>query len=113
MAVILLAVVYGLITSKNAGKTNVLVLGAGLILGPIFPILIAFLVGHVDVSLQGRAIGLFFCIGGIGWAIVPYLVGRKADKSGLQNSFYIVAGCVVGLIVFSSLLVYKISAIHA
>ena len=113
MAVILLAVVYGLITSKNAGKTNVLVLGAGLILGPIFPILIAFLVGHVDVSLQGRAIGLFFCIGGIGWAIVPYLVGRKADKSGLQNSFYIVAGCVVGLIVFSSLLVYKISALHA
>ena len=51
--------------------------------------------------------------GGIGWAIVPYLVGRKADKSGLQNSFYIVAGCVVGLIVFSSLLVYKISALHA
>jgi uncharacterized protein YqgC (DUF456 family) len=71
--------------------------------------LIAFLVGHVDVSLQGRAIGLFFCIGGVGWALVPFFVGRQADKSGLQKSFYIVAGCVVGLILSTIALVSQIS----
>ena len=111
-AVVLLAVVYGLIESKKENTTNVLVIAAGLILGPIFPILIAFLVGHVDVSLQGRAIGLFFCIGGIGWALVPFLVGRQADKSGLQKSFYIVAGCVVGLMISTIMLVSQLSGIE-
>ena len=111
-ATVLLAVVYGLIESKKANTTNVLVIAAGLILGPIFPILIAFLVGHVDVSLQGRAIGLFFCIGGIGWALVPFLVGRQAVKSGLQKSFYIVASCVVGLMVSTIILVNQLSGIE-
>ena len=111
-ATVLLAVVYGLIESKKANTTNVLVIAAGLILGPIFPILIAFLVGHVDVSLQGRAIGLFFCIGGIGWALVPFLVGRQAVKSGLQKSFYIVASCVVGLMVSTIILVSQLSGIE-
>ena len=111
-ATVLLAVVYGLIESKKANTTNVLVIAAGLILGPIFPILIAFLVGHVDVSLQGRAIGLFFCIGGIGWALVPFLVGRQAVKSGLQKSFYIVASCVVGLMISTIILVSQLSGIE-
>ena len=109
-AVVLLVVVYGLIKSQKAESTNILVVTAGLILGPIFPILIAFLVGHVDVSLQGRAIGLFFCIGGIGWALIPFLVGRQADKNGLQKSFYIVAGCVVGLMLTTTLLVSQIGS---
>ncbi len=109
-AVILLAVVYGLIKSRKADSTNLLIVVAGLILGPIFPILIAFLVGHVDVTLQGRAIGLFFCIGGIGWALIPFLVGRQADKNGLQKSFYIVAGCVVGLMLTTILLVNQIGS---
>ena len=109
-AIVLFAVVCGLIKSQKADSTNILVVTAGLILGPIFPILIAFLVGHVDVSLQGRAIGLFFCIGGIGWALIPFLVGRQADKSGLQKSFYIVAGCVVGLMLTTTLLVSQIGS---
>ena len=108
-AVVLLCVMLGLIYSTKANMTNMLVITAGLILGPIFPILIAFLVAHVDVAIQGRAIGLFFCIGGIGWALVPFLVGKQADKSGLQKSFYIVAGCVVGLIVTSVLLVNQMA----
>ena len=109
-AIVLFAVVCGLIKSQKADSTNILVVTAGLILGPIFPILIAFLVGHVDVSLQGRAIGLFFCIGGIGWALIPFLVGRQADKNGLQKSFYIVAGCVVGLMLTTTLLVSQIGS---
>ena len=48
-AVVLLCVMLGLIYSTKANMTNMLVITAGLILGPIFPILIAFLVAHVDV----------------------------------------------------------------
>ena len=104
----MLLVVIGLIKSQKAEGTNALLIVAGLILGPIFPILIALLVGHVDVALQGRAIGLFFCIGGIGWALIPYLVGRQADKSGLQKSFYIVAASAAGLIISTTVLVSQL-----
>ena len=99
LAVILVLVVLGLVTSRRQLQTSSLVLAAGLILGPIFPILIAFLVGHVDVSVQGRAIGLFFCVGGVGWAVIPFIVGRLADRVGLQRSFLVVAGCASGLVV--------------
>jgi fucose permease len=78
-------VVLGLVVSRRKLQTSILVIAAGLILGPIFPILIAFLVGQVDVSMQGRAIGLFFCIGGIGWAVVPLLVGKLADMTSLKR----------------------------
>ncbi|MCH2600818.1 MAG: MFS transporter [Pirellulales bacterium] len=109
-AVVMLLVVYGLIKSQKAEGTNALLILAGLILGPIFPILIALLVGHVDVALQGRAIGLFFCIGGIGWALIPYLVGRQADKSGLQKRLYIVAASAAGLIISTIVLVSQLGA---
>ena len=48
--------------------------------------------------MQGRAIGLFFCIGGIGWAVVPFVVGKLADRVGLQKAFLAVAGCSTGLV---------------
>ena len=107
LAVIMLAVVLGLVTSRGKLQTSTLLIFAGLILGPIFPILIAQLVGHVSAELptmEGRAIGLFFCIGGIGWAVVPFMVGRMADRVGLQKSFLVVAGCSAGLVVMCTVL---------
>jgi fucose permease len=104
LAIILLLVILGLVASRDKRRTVCLLMAAGLILGPIFPILIAFLLGHVAVSVQGRAVGLFFCIGGIGWAVVPFVVGRMADRVGLQKSFLVVAGCAGGLIVMSVIL---------
>ena len=87
LAAAVVLVVLGLVISRKKYQTSILVITAGLILGPIFPILIAFLVGHVHVSMQGRAIGLFFCIGGIGWAVVPFLVGKLADKNSVKTEF--------------------------
>ena len=107
MAVIMLAVVLGLVTSRGKQQTSTLLILAGLILGPIFPILIAQLVGHVSAELptmEGRAIGLFFCIGGIGWAGIPFIVGKLADRVGLQKSFLAVAACSIGLVVMCTLL---------
>ena len=104
LAIILVLVVLGLVASRRPLQSSSLVIAAGLILGPIFPILIAFLVGHVDVSVQGRAIGLFFCIGGIGWAVIPFMVGKLADRVGLQKSFLLVAGCASGLVAMCTVL---------
>jgi fucose permease len=104
LAVILVLVVLGLVVSRRQLQTSSLVIIAGLILGPIFPILIAFLVGRVDVSVQGRAIGLFFCIGGVGWAVVPFMVGKLADRVGLQKSFLVVAVCASGLVAMCTVL---------
>lgn len=97
MAGLCIAVVLGLVFSRTASLTCGLIIGAGAILGPIFPILIAMLVGHVDEPLHGRAIGLFFCIGGIGWAVVPFTVGALAKTRSVQKAFIVVAGCAVCL----------------
>ena len=97
----------GLITSKTGSTTCSLLLAAGATLGPIFPILIALLVGHVTVlnpALVGRSIGLFFCIGGIGWALIPFIVGQMAKKTGVQKAFVIVAGCGICLAILTILL---------
>jgi fucose permease len=81
--------------SRSAGLTCALVVAAGLILGPIFPTLIAILLSHVEASLQGRAVGIFFCIGGIGWTVIPMLIGSYAKRTSVQRAFSIPAMCAV------------------
>lgn len=91
----------GLVLSRSAAATCSLVILLGALLGPLFPTLIAVLIGHVNaelgIELQGRAIGLFFCLGGIGCTLIPLLVGSVARKSSLQRGFiYIVfASCAL------------------
>ena len=104
MAVALVVVLLSLMRSTTERMTGLLVVTAGLILGPIFPILIAQLVGHVDPTLTGRAIGLFFCIGGIGWAVIPLLVGRMASRSSVKKSFSLIAICASCLLVLTIVL---------
>lgn len=91
----------GLAASKSKEMTSGFIILAGAVMGPIFPILIALLITHVqsDLSEQlvGRAIGLFFCIGGIGWAVVPLLVGKIAQKTSVQKAFFVVAGAAACL----------------
>ena len=91
----------GLAASKSKEMTSGFIVLAGAVMGPIFPILIALLITHVqsDLSEQlvGRAIGLFFCIGGIGWAVIPLLVGKIAQKTSVQKSFFVVAGAAACL----------------
>ena len=85
----------GFVFSRTATSTFALVVTAGLILGPIVPILIAFPVGHVVLTLQGRSIGLFFCIGRTGWAIFLFLAGSVAKKSNVQKAFSAMPGAPV------------------
>ena len=87
----------GIALSRSAQLTCAMVVVAGLVLGPIFPTLIAILLSHVEPSLHGRMVGIFFCIGGIGWTVIPLLIGAYAKRTSVQRAFFIATACAVGL----------------
>jgi fucose permease len=89
MAVLCILFTLGIAFSRNAGVTCTMVILAGCILGPIFPTLIAILLSHLPEELHGRAVGIFFCIGGIGWTAIPMLIGYYAKKTSVQRAFLI------------------------
>lgn len=74
---------------------------AGLVFGPTFPTLVGVLMAHVsqDISpvLGGCAVGLFFMVGGIGWSVIPILIGACAPS--IQRGFLSAVGAAVGLTV--------------
>ncbi len=89
MSSLCIAFTLGIAFSRVAWLTCAMVVVAGLILGPIFPTLIAILLSHVQPSLHGRTVGLFFCIGGIGWTAIPILIGSYAKRTTVQRAFLI------------------------
>ena len=93
MAALCIAFTLGIAFSRTAWLTCAMVVVAGLILGPIFPTLIAILLSHVQPSLHGRTVGLFFCIGGIGWTVIPILIGGVARRTSVQRAFLIATLC--------------------
>jgi fucose permease len=95
LAALCIAFTAGIAFSRSGALTSVLVIAAGLILGPIFPTLIAILLSHVEPSLHGRTVGVFFCVGGIGWTVIPMLIGAYAKRTSVQRAFLIAAGCAV------------------
>jgi len=104
LAALCIAFTVGIVFSRSLALTCVLVVVAGLILGPIFPTLIAILLSHVESSLHGRAVGIFFSVGGIGWTVIPLLIGAYAKRTSVQRAFLIAAGCAVVLTVLSAVL---------
>ncbi|MBI3461701.1 MAG: MFS transporter [Planctomycetes bacterium] len=101
MAALCIAFTLVIALSSTAWLTCAMVVVAGLILGPIFPTLIAILLSHVPPSLHGRTVGLFFCIGGIGWTAIPLLIGAYAKRTSVQRSFLIATVCAIMLTVLS------------
>jgi fucose permease len=95
MAALCIAFTLGIVLSRSAWLTCALVVFAGLVLGPIFPTLIAVLLSHVQPSLHGRVVGLFFCIGGIGWTAIPILIGAYAKRTSVQRAFIIATGSAI------------------
>lgn len=73
------------------------VVTAGLVFGPIFPTVMALLLAHFPPSLHGRAVGLFFAIGGLGWTAIPMLIGAYAQRTSIQRGFVMAAASSVGL----------------
>lgn len=95
LAALCIVFTLGIAFSRTAWLSGAMVIAAGLILGPIFPTLIAILLGNVSKPLHGRAVGLFFCIGGIGWTAVPLLIGWYAKRTNVQRAFLIATACAV------------------
>ena len=112
MIVIILAVIctvatLGLALSRSQKITVGWIILLGAIMGPIFPILIAQLYGHVhniNEQLVGRAVGLFFCIGGIGWALMPLIAGKVAARTSVQKAFFLISAGAACLTVLTIIL---------
>lgn len=94
----------GAVASPTRGMACAMVILAGLAFGPTFPTIIGVLTGHVDPKVAGRAVGLFFMIGGVGWSVIPILIGTYARKAGVQKAFLIAVASAVGLTVTGAIL---------
>jgi len=104
MALLCIVFTLGIALSRQAWLTCTMVILAGCILGPIFPTLIAILISHTPEELHGRAVGIFFCIGGIGWTAIPILIGAYAKRTSVQQAFLIATGSAVMLTLLCVLL---------
>ena len=108
MAGCCILVTLGIALSRTAGMICTMVVLAGLVLGPIFPTLIAILFTHVDKALHGRAVGMFFCIGGIGWTVIPMIIGSYAERTTVQRAFVICTVSATMLTIVSTILLMKL-----
>jgi fucose permease len=97
LALACVGVLLGMVLSRNRVAAMAAVVAAGLVFGPIFPTLMAVLLGHFDPPLHGRAVGMLFAIGGIGWTAIPILIGAYARRTSVQRGFAIAVGAAVGL----------------
>lgn len=101
LSILCILVWAGAVFSQSRVTAGAMVVLAGLVFGPTFPTIVGVLMGHVtqNVSpvLGGRAIGLFFMVGGVGWSVIPILIGAYARKTSIQRGFLIAVGAAVGL----------------
>jgi fucose permease len=104
LALLCVGVLLGMVLSRDALTAMALVLAAGLVFGPIFPTLMAVLLGHFAPAVHGRAVGLLFAIGGVGWTAIPMLIGVFARRSGVQRGFSLAVAAAVGLCAVAALL---------
>ncbi len=95
------AVLAGVVWSRGRNAAIAMVVAAGLVFGPMFPTLIGVLLGNTDAALHGRAVGLFFALGGVGWMTVPMLIGAYSRRTSVQQGFLIAVGAGVGLCVMT------------
>ncbi len=97
LGLLCVGVFLAMVFNRGQDSAMILVAAAGFIFGPIFPTLIAVLTRHFDKVVHGRAVGLFFAIGGVGWTLIPILIGHYAKRTTVQRAFAIAVGAAVGL----------------
>ena len=109
LAIAATAILATMVWGRSRATIAATVIAAGLAFGPIFPTIIAILLDHFPKEVHGRAVGLLFAIGGIGWTTVPMLIGAYARRTSVQRSFLIAAGWAVGLCVVAVTLLGVVS----
>ena len=106
-SILCIGVLAGMVFSRNGKMAVAMVVLAALVFGPMFPTIIAVLLGNVHESLHGRAVGVFFAVGGVGWTLIPMLIGAYAQRTSIQKGFLMAMLSAVGLtIVAVTLLVW-------
>lgn len=107
LALLCVGMLLGVVFSSQATTAMALVLAAGFLFGPIFPTLLAVLLGHFPQAVHGRVVGLLFAIGGIGWTTLPLLIGAYARRTSVQRGFSIAVAPAVGLCVIALILTLR------
>lgn len=102
-------VLTGVVLSRSRAMAVAMVIAAGFVFGPIFPTLMAVLLGHTEPSLHGRVVGLFFAVGGVGWTTIPMLIGAYARRTSVQRGFLVAVASAVGLCAVVMMLAVKVS----
>ena len=100
-------VLSGIVAARGRGAATAMIIAAGIIFGPIFPTIMAVLLGHFDPSLHGRAVGLMFAIGGIGTVTIPAAMGAYAKRTSVQRGFLIAVGSAAALTAVAIVLVLR------
>jgi fucose permease len=108
LALVCIAVLALVVASRSRPLAMVLVPATGLVFGPIFPTVMAVLLGHFPAEVQGRAVGLYFAVGGVGWSLIPILIGRYAKATSVQRGLRIAVLAAVGLSVVAGLMVFTL-----
>jgi fucose permease len=91
------AALSGIVWGRGRAMAIAMVVSAGIVFGPIFPTIMAVLLGHFDASVHGRAVGVLFAVGGIGTATIPAAMGAYAKRTSVQRGFLIAVGSAVAL----------------
>jgi fucose permease len=99
------AVVAFMVVSRSRGLAMALVPAAGFVFGPIFPTLMAILLGHFAAQVHGRAVGLLFAIGGVGWTVIPMILGSYARRTSVQRGLAVAVVTALGVSAVAAALV--------
>jgi fucose permease len=83
------AVMGGIIFLPGQWTAMGLILAAGLVFGPTFPILIAKILSTAPKGVEGRAVGFFFAFGSVGWTFIPRFIGHVAARTNIQRGFMV------------------------
>jgi fucose permease len=94
------AVIFGIVFLPGQGVAMALVVAAGLIFGPIFPVLISKIIATAPPGVAGRAVGFFFAFGSVGWTFIPRLIGHVATKTNIQRGFLVAGASSAVFVVF-------------
>jgi MFS family permease len=78
--------------------------------GLILPIILSSVAKAVGPDNQGRAMGLRMTGNRLAATIIPVVMGIVVDAAGIENSFFIVGGTVIGLLLVMALLVHRSGA---
>jgi fucose permease len=95
-----LVLTLGIVFLRGRFTAAAVVVIAGLLFGPVFPTMMAMLLTSVGEKAMGRAVGIFFFFGSIGWTVIPMLIGQVARRTNIQRGFLVTAGSAAVFVAF-------------